>query len=449
VTRVIEIDWPEFGGPAQPPGWRETAAEYSRRIETARAWMRARGLTHFAVYGDREHFANLAWLIGFDPRFEEALLLIARDGDPLLLAGNECLGYIPASPMAVNLRLQLFPHFSLPSQPVRPHSTLLDTFRQEGIDAHSRIGLAGWKPYPDPQWLDAPSYIADQLRFAAGFENVMNAASFFVDPATGVRTTITAREALFFEWTNTLATEGMKRVIRAVKPGAMDYELLEQARYNGVPLGCHMTLKCGANRVSLASACGERIERGGRFSCGISYWGANCCRCGWVLEDWPEYIQEFAGPYMEAMAAWFYHLRPGTPGAALHDAVHSRLAGDRFNVFLNAGHLIGLDEWVSSLVFKDSTIPLRSGMVMQADVIPSNPVYYSTRMEDGYLLADARLAAEIEALDPSFVDRAARRRDFMRSVLGLPVHSSICPLGNIPGLIAPFILAPNRVLTLA
>ena len=26
------------------------------------------------VYGDREHFANLAFLTGFDPRFEEAIL---------------------------------------------------------------------------------------------------------------------------------------------------------------------------------------------------------------------------------------------------------------------------------------------------------------------------------------------------------------------------------------
>ncbi len=449
MSRLIDIDWPEFGGPATPPDWRETAAEYARRIETARASMRARGLTHLAVYGDREHFANLAWLVGFDPRFEEALLLIARHGDPLLLLGNECLGYVPASPAAPHLRIQHFPLFSLPSQPVRPHATLLDTLRQEGVDAHSRVGLAGWKSYPDPHWLDAPSYLADQFRFAAGFENVINATSFFIDPETGVRITITAREALFFEWTNTLATEAMKRVMRAAAPGALDYELLEQARYNGVPLGCHMTLKCGANRVSLASARGERLERGGRFSCGIAYWGANCCRCGWVLEDWPEYISEFAGPYFEAMAAWFYHLRPGAPGAALHDAIHTRLPGDRFNVFLNAGHLIGLDEWICSPVYGNSATPLRSGMVMQADVIPSNPVYYSTRMEDGYLLAGPALVAEIEALDAAFTARAARRRDFMRATLGLPVHDSVFPLGNIPGLVAPFILAPHRVLTLA
>jgi Xaa-Pro aminopeptidase len=419
MTRLIEIDWPEFGSPAQPPDWRETPDEYTRRIELARAHMRANNWTHLAVYGDREHFANLAWLIGFDPRFEEALLIIGRDGDPVLLLGDECLGYIPASPVS-SLRVAPFPHFSLPSQPVRPHSTLFDTFRQENIDAHSLVGLAGWKPYPDPHWLDAPSYIADQLRFAAGIENVVNAAGLFVDPEAGLRTTITAREALFFEWTNTLATEGMRRVIHAVRPGALDYDLLENARYNGVPLGCHMTLKCGNNRVSLASARGERVAKG-----------------------------EIAGPYFEAMAAWFYLLRPGTPGGALHEAVHSRLDSAQFNIFLNPGHLIGLDEWVSSPVYEGSAVPLRSGMVMQADVIPSNPVYYSTRMEDGYLLADADYAARIHALDPGVGERAGQRREFMRSVLGLPIHDSVFPLGNIPGMVAPFFLAPHRVVSLA
>lgn len=443
MTRLIELDWPDFGAPATPPDWRETPGEYARRIEAARACMRSNGWSHMAVYGDREHFANLAWLTGFDPRFEEALLLIARDGDPLLILGNECLGYIPASPVS-SLQVQLFPYFSLPSQPVRPHSTLFDTFRQLGILRGSRIGLSGIKPYPDPLWLDAPAYIADTLRSLAGPGNVVNAAGFFVDPAHGVRTTVTPREALYFEWTNTLATEGMRRIIHSIRPGMLDYELLELARYPGIPLGCHMTLKCGGNRVSLASARGERIERDGRFSCGICYWGANCCRCGWVKEDWPEYIDEFAGPYFEAMAAWFYLLRPGTPGGALHQAIHSRLPEDRFHIFLNAGHLIGLDEWVSSPVYEDSEIQLRAGMVMQSDVIPSNPVYYSTRMEDGYLLA-----SDLSLLDNGLVERAGRRREFMRSALGLPVHDSVLPLRNAPGIVAPFLLAPQRVISCA
>jgi len=393
------------------------------------------------VYGDREHFANLAWMTGFDPRFEEALLVVGGEGEPLLLVGNECMGYIPASPARCLLRVERYPLFSLPSQPVGEHRRLEEIFREAGIRAGSRLGLSGLKPSADEYRLDAPAYIADALRALAGAAGVFNAAGFFVDEETGVRTTVTPGEALYFEWTNTLATDGMKRILHAIRPGMLDYELLELARYSGVPLGCHMTLKCGGNRVSLASARGERIEEGGRFSCGICYWGANCCRCGWVKEDWPEYVEDFAAPYFEAMAAWFAELKPGGTGGALYEAVHSRLAEERFHVFLNAGHLIGLDEWVSSPVWEGSQAPLRAGMVMQADVIPSNPIYYSTRMEDGYLLW-----GESSELDCRFVERAGMRREFMRSRLGLPVDKQVYPLGNMPGIVAPLVLAPQRIL---
>jgi hypothetical protein len=162
-----------------------------------------------------------------------------------------------------------------------------------------------------------------------------------------------------------------------------------------------------------------------------------------VKEDWPEYVEEFAAPYFEAMAAWFAELKLGAAGGALHEAIHSRLPQERFHVFLNAGHLIGLDEWVNSPVRAESQVRLRTGMVMQADVIPSNPVYYSTRMEDGYLLW-----SEASDLDSGFVERAGRRREFMRSRLGLPVDDQVYPLGNIPGIVAPLVLAPQRILAL-
>ena len=47
----------------------------------------------------REHFANLAYLTGFDPRFEEAVLILGSDSQTLLLVvGNECESYVGVSP---------------------------------------------------------------------------------------------------------------------------------------------------------------------------------------------------------------------------------------------------------------------------------------------------------------------------------------------------------------
>ena len=51
------------------------------------------GLDAFVVYGDREHAANIAYLTGYDPRFEEALLVLVPGRKPKLLVGNEGWGY--------------------------------------------------------------------------------------------------------------------------------------------------------------------------------------------------------------------------------------------------------------------------------------------------------------------------------------------------------------------
>ena len=75
------------------PGWRRRAARLRhagdrtvaaavdlRRPARAPASADGRpGYDHLVVWGDREHSANIAYLTGFDPRFEEAVLIVGRD----------------------------------------------------------------------------------------------------------------------------------------------------------------------------------------------------------------------------------------------------------------------------------------------------------------------------------------------------------------------------------
>ncbi len=55
------IDWPEFGTTLRPET--PSAEEFLRRIGNTRLKMEEKGLTHLAVYADREHFANMAVLL--------------------------------------------------------------------------------------------------------------------------------------------------------------------------------------------------------------------------------------------------------------------------------------------------------------------------------------------------------------------------------------------------
>jgi hypothetical protein len=52
---------------------------------------------------------------------------------------------------------------------------------------------------------------------------------------------------------------------------------------------------------------------------------------------------------------------------------------------------IRLDELMSTPFYAGSQIPVVSGMASQADVIPQSSQYFSTRMEDGIVIAGADL----------------------------------------------------------
>lgn len=459
---LVEAAWPEFGSSRRPP--EPDAAELEGRLEALRKRARSRGLTHVVVYGDREHFANVAWLTGYDPRFEEALVVVGFGREPLLMVGNEGEGYLPvsASYRAGTLRAERFPTFSLLDQPRAGARTLEEILRDEGIGPGSVVGCAGWKYFgraerPDAaRALEIPSYLADCLRELAGAGRVWNVTELFMNPRDGFRAICSPAEIAYFEYTSVLASEGMKRMLRGMREGMSDHELAELSRYNGEPLGCHMTIVTGQTwDRGLSGPVGAPLCVGDPFAGNVCYWGANCCRSGWIARserDLPaasrDYVAAFAGPFVAAMGAWFGELRIGVTGDRLHRAIHDLLPDDVFGITLNAGHLIHLDEWLSSPVYAGSDIPLVSGMVVQSDVIPSSVVYGSTRMEDGLVLADGSLQERLRSGCPEAYARCLERRRFMREVLGLPVNDDVLPLSNIPGVVPPFLLDPGRILRL-
>ena len=119
-----------------------------------------------------------------------------------------------------------------------------------------------------------------------------------------------------------------------------------------------------------------------------------------------------------------------------------------FHVKLNPGHLIHLDEWMSSPFYPGSEVALHSGMAIQSDVIPSHPVFLSTRMEDTFVLADAELRDALGRDFPTCLARCEARREFMRTTLGFEIGDEVLPLTNVPGVVSPYLLAPNRVVAL-
>jgi hypothetical protein len=208
--------------------------------------------------------------------------------------------------------------------------------------------------------------------------------------------------------------------------------------------------------LGLLSPGDRRIERGDRFTVAFGIWGALTCRAGFVVENAAElpegirdYVERLVGPYFETVAEWYAALHVGQTAGTLHEIVQRRLGDRFFGIFLNAGHQIHLDEWVNSPISPGSTIELRSGMALQVDIIPATGTdYFTTNIEDGVALADGALRATFAERYPVAWERIQARRHFMREALGFELHPDVLPFSNIPAWLPPFLLRPDRVLTM-
>lgn len=460
--RLVETEWPDYAA-ALPPGSRDLDI-YRQRLAKTRDRMARLGLDALIVYADREHFGSMVWLTGFDPRFEEALLVVRHDRQPLFIVGNECEGYLGASPMyaAGEIRHERFQPFSLISQPREHSRQLADILAGEAIAQRTRTGMSGWKyfttgEHPDPSHaIDAPSFIADTVRALAGFDAVTNETAMFMNPFDGLRTIADADDIALFEHANSVVSRSVRAMIFAMCAGVSDFEVLQAAAMNGMPLGCHPTFCTGDSaQLGLAGPQGALLKLGQPLSFNLCVWRANCCRAGWLAtsaRDLPEaardYVEAFAGPYTQALSQWFSMMRPGVPGGDVKAEIDRLLPFGRFGVFLNPGHLIDTDEWVSSPIFKGSDVPLRSGHVMQVDIIPSSPVYFSARMEDTVVIADESLRADLRTRHPAVFFRIQARAAFMRNVMGFDVPETMLPLSDMAGIAPPFFFSPERLIAL-
>jgi len=457
-ARLAPVDLPDFGMPDAMPGI--PASLYPARLSRLRDRAATRGYDALVVYADREHSANLAWLSGFDPRFEEAIAIVAvRDGqeEPAILVGNECYGLAGAAPLP--MRRHRFQDLSLPSQPRDRSRPLAAILADERIGHGSRVGVVGWKPYARPEMLDAPAYLVDELRRVVGPSGaVENATDLLIDAADGLRVINEVEQLAAFEYAACQTSNGVRQLIHGLRPGMTEQEAVRLLGWNGMPLSCHLMLTAGPRASFGLLSPGDRpIERGDQFTVAFGLWGGLNCRAGFVVGDASElpagigdYVDRLVGPYFEAVAEWYGALRIGQTGGVLHEIIDRRLGDPFFGIFLNPGHQLHLDEWVNSPIGPGSTIELRSGMALQVDIIPATGTeWFTTNIEDGIALADESVRAELVALYPDAWRRISARRRFMADALGIELHPDVLPLSNIPAWLPPFLLGPERAMTLA
>jgi hypothetical protein len=452
------VTLPEFGEPTVQPSLPRKL--YEDRIAALEALGRKAGIDAFAVYGDREHSANVAFLSGYDPRFEEALLVIVPGRTPSLLIGNEGWGY--AEQIGGPYEPVLYQTFSLPAQPRDRSPALADILTDCGLKSGQTIGAIGWKPFGAGDHgfgetaLDLPSFVADTLRIIAGpTGRVVNAANLLMNPANGLRAINTADQLAAFEFAATFTSQGVRNVVENIEPGMTELQAARLMGMNGLPLNAHPMLTSGKRAFyGLPSPSLDIIQRGNPITCAYGVHGALNCRAGFLVEDAAElpkgirdYVDRLVAPYFAAIVDWYETIGIGIQGGALWKAIHDRIGDPFFGVGLNPGHLIHLDEWMHSPVFSGSTIPIQSGMAFQVDVIPATGTpHFTTNIEDGIAIADAPLREELAARYAEAWSRIEARRAFMTETLGIRLKPEVLPFSNLAAFLPPFWLARNKAM---
>ncbi|MCX5516746.1 Xaa-Pro aminopeptidase [Kaistia algarum] len=449
--RSIQI--PDFGVPLDLPPI--PAAIYEARVK---ALYEKAGADWVVVYADREHIANMAFLTGFEPRFEEALLLLGPSERRILVVGNESQSYAPLAGLP-GIEIVLSQTMSLMGQDRSSRPNLAVVLQDIGLRKGDCIGLAGWKYLAADEWdgelpsFQAPAFIVDTLRKVAGDPAaVSDATPILMHPETGLRAVVDVHQIAAGEWGSARASAAVWRIVSGVREGDSEYLATSRMGYAGEALSCHTmfaSASAGAPVVGLRSPTGRVMKLGDGVTTAVGYWGGLSSRAG-LFSAGDDGFLEIAKAYFRGLITWYETAEIGVAGGDLFDAVVSKLAEGSLGSALNPGHLVGYDEWVNSPVRPGSTERIASGMPFQIDVIPvPMPDNWALNCEDSVTFADEELRAELKALYPEVHARIEARRAFMADALGVTVKPSILPLSNIPLCLPPFWLASDQLLVRA
>ncbi len=428
--------------------------DYEDRIEGLLNLTKAKDFSHIIIYGDREHFSNMHYLTGYDPRFEEALLILRRDDIPILVVGNEGLSYVDLSPL--EFKKELYQSFSLMGQPRDRIKNLKNIFLEAGIKSNSEVGIVGWKFFieketKNPNYqIDVPYYIVRSIMDLVGKNNIKNATDLMLHPEYGIRIKLDWKDLVFHEIAGTKSSQKVSNVIQHLKPGITEVEASRYLELDGEPVAAHPNINFGKRNVLLGVASPsytKRLERGEVINVSLGYRYSMVARTGIFVDNKKEIPPNMEGvveklyiPYFKALVRWYESIRIGVTGGEVFKEL-KRVLGNlsKYGIGLNPGHLIHSDEWTNSIFYEDSPYTISSGMAIQCDIIafPGDP-YIGVHVEDGVLIANKNTRNRIMNKFPKCWKRIDKRRKIMKEVLGINLADEVLPTSNIQAVLFPY-----------
>ncbi len=431
-----------------------TGDDFKKRIETA---FKKTDYSHILVYADREHASNVEFFTGYDPRFEECLLILSRDGKNAIVAGDEGITYATKIPFDIDILC--YPTFSLPGQPKDAAVALQDILKNYGLNQQSKVGIIGWKyfdryDFADYQHTyDLPCFIMDEILAVVSKANISNAIELMAGNEDGLRIFLDAKELILGEIAGTKSSRNTYNVISNLKPGITELEASMYLNIDGDPVNVYPNINFGENLFfALASPALRPLKDGDLVGAGMAFKRSLCHKISYYVSkgDLSARAEELYDTYFLAVAKWYEAIKIGVTGKEVYEAVLS-VVGDykKAGIALNPGHLIHTDEWSNTPFNADCQAKIRSGMLIQCDFTSAlKDENFAVHAEDGIIVADSALQKEMEAMAPKAYARMKLRQKFMREELGIQIDDCILPTSDMPAIVYPYLKELDYVLAI-
>ena len=410
------------------------------------------------IYSDREHGGNFGYLTGFEPRFEEAVLVLHSNGDAYLLLGNESTKMGKYS--RIKAKVIHFPYFSLPNQPMGAERGIDELLKEANIQNGACCGFVGWKMFTshkedNTQIFDVPFFLVERVRRIIGEEGKsQNAVELMIAPENGVRIINNDNEIAHFEYGASQASSKILALLNEVALDKTELELADNLAIHGQPFSTQPICATGQRFTNaIVAPRNKKIKRGDRFSASMGLRGGLTCRTGYVVSESTElpeheknYLERVAKPYYAAISTWYSSIKIGIEAGEIYDMIEAVIPQNKYGWELNPGHFTASEEWLSSPFYPESKIILKSGMMFQMDIIISVEGMHGANAEDGVVLADEELREAIKVNYPEMWQRMERRRKYMKEVLKINIHEELLPMSIMNGYLRPFLLSKDNAL---
>lgn len=369
------------------------ANEYPQRWQAAQSLMAERDLDALLAYADdRAVFgpAHARWLVNFPVHFEPAIVLMPRNGSPVLLCGPESVEYALRVSRVSDVRaLREFTH---PDEdyPYSKIEGLADVLRDIGYDARAvrQVGLAGrslmsadlmaalQQALPQAAWVDVETAICD------------------------LRAQKSPAELAVIRHAYEIAQIGLQAGVDAIRPGITERAVAAEIdaamrRAGSEGTGIDTIVASGMNsRPILARSTFREIQNNALVLLTVAprYEGYHAAIGRPVLVGDPgETIRRAAQVAWDAQQACFEAMRPGVEGRAVEAAGRRVVeAAGLGEYFLYSGvHSVGVIEFEPPIFGPSSPAVLKPGMVISVDIPLFNTPWGGLRMEDGFVITEA------------------------------------------------------------